>query len=271
MARFHEFEASLLGMLVDKFHVNRERIADLLKHEKLDGMGLVRRAVEMQLADAPRLARVISQYWELPLVDVSFPYRHFLVHFNRSVDDLLELDLLPLEFAPDMLTVVSYYVPEADARKRLEESRGVALRLYVAEYHAVQEALLRLRQEVKRFRAAEPLDCDEDKELFCRVTAEGWPASVRETFAGGTIRVEFGKDHTLRKTVESVDPSEPAEVANLLVGKSMTTVVQPGADFRKLATEFLETVGYFEGELREAILKLRVAQMLFEPGDKEQQ
>ena len=108
MTKFAEFEASLLAMLVDKCRADRACLAGLLKLKGLDGRTLVQRAVEMNLVDEAKLSRLISQYWELPLVDVSFPYRRFLVHFSRPVDDLLQHDLLPLEIEPAELTVVSY-------------------------------------------------------------------------------------------------------------------------------------------------------------------
>ena len=131
----------------------------------------------------------------------------------------------------------------------------------------MQEALLRLREEVKRFRAAEPVDCGTDKELFYNVTGEGWPAVVRETIAGSTILVAFDRSRRLTKTVERVDGTEPDAVRALLLGKSMVAEVAPGEDVRGLVGEFVETVGRFDGELAEAILKLRVAQMMFDADD----
>jgi len=264
MRKFPDFEASLLAMLVDKCNADREGLARLLGSEDLDGRTLVERAVEMGLVDEHRMARLISQYWELPLVDISFPYRRFLVHFSRPIDDLLELDLLPLEIEPDGVTIVSYYIPDADAVKRIEAERSATVTLYVSALASVKEALLRLREEVRRFRAAEPVDCGSDKELFYEATGAGWPAIVRETVAGSTILIEFDKQRTLTKTVEHVEPTEPSAVAALLLGKSMSTRVAADEDVRMLVADFVETVGRFEGELAEAILKLRVAQMMFD-------
>ncbi len=264
MTKFPEFEASLLGMLVDKCNADRECIAEVLKLKGLDGRTLAARAVEMKMVDEGRLARLISQYWELPLVDISFPYRRFLVHFSRSIDDLLAHDLLPLEFHPDELTVVSYYIPSSETVREIETVRGVRLRLYISAVSPVKEALLRLRGEVGRFQAAEPVDCGTDKELFYEVTADSSPAVVRERFPGGTILIEFDKSRRLTKTVESLDSTEPPAVATLLLGKSMSRAVAPGEDIHRLVDDFVETVGLFEGELSEAILKLRVAQMMFD-------
>lgn len=264
MTRFREFEASLLGMLVDKCNADRECLAKLVSLKDLHGRVLVERVLEMKLVDEKRLARLIGQYWELPIVDVAFPYRHFLVHFSRPVRDLFEHDLLPLEFAADEITVVSYYVPSEETVRDIEDRRGVRLRLHIAERNPVREALLRLGEEVKRFESAQPVDCGEDKELFYKVAAEGWPALVRERFAGGGVLIEFDRERKLTKTVESLDPSEPDAVRNLLLGKGMRAVVPPGADLHKFAGDFVETVGNFDGELADAILKLRVAQMMFE-------
>ena len=267
MTKFREFEASLLGMLVDKCNADRACIAEVLKLKGLDGRTLVRRAVEMKMVDEGRLARLISQYWELPLVDIAFPYRRFLVHFSRPIEDLLKHELLPLEFRPDELTVVSYYIPSTATIRKIESARGVRLRLYVSAVSPVTEALLRLREEVKRFRSAEPVDCKTDKELFYEVTAEALPAVVRERFAGGTILITFDRSRTLTKSVESLDASEPAAVEALLLGKSMSRAVSPDEDVRPLVDDFVETVGFFEGDLAEAILKLRVAQMMFDSDD----
>jgi len=264
MTKFPEFEASLLGMLVDKCNADRERIAEVLKLEGLDGRTLVARAVEMRMVEEGRLARLISQYWELPLVDISFPYRRFLVHFSRPIDDLLAHDLLPLEFHPDELTVVSYYIPAKETVRQIERARGVPVRLYVSAVSPVKEALVRLREEVRRFQAAEPADCGTDKELFYDVTADGSAAVLREAFADGTILIEFDKSRRLTKTVESLDPTEPQAVADLLLGKSMSRTVAPGEDLRPLVDDFSDTVALFEGELAEAILKLRVAPMMFD-------
>ena len=57
-------------------------------------------------------------------------------------------------------------------------------------------------------------------------------------------------------------------VAALLLGKSMSAVAANASDVRRLAHDFVETVGLFDGELAEAILKLRVAQMMFDSEDK---
>jgi len=269
MSKYGEFEASLLAMLVDKCKADRACLVKLLKLKGLDGRTLVQRAVEMKLVDEAHLARLISQYWEFPLVDVSFPYRRFLVHFSRRIDDLLELDLLPLEFQPGELTVVSYYMPPLETIRGVEKARSETLRLYIAALHPVKEALLRLAEEVKRFRAAEPVDCGTDKELFYKVTGDGWPAVVRERFTGGTILIEFDRSGKLTKTVESLDESEPPAVAALLLGKSMSAVATNASDIRRLAHDFIETVGLFDGELAEAILTLRVAQMMFDSDQKE--
>jgi len=132
MKRFADFEASLLGMLVDKCSVDPVQLAELLAGDDLDGRTLVRRAVEMNLVDERRLARLISQYWELPLVDISFPYRRFLVHFSRPIDDLLAHDLLPLELESGELTVVGYYLPDVETIRAIEAARSATMMLYVS-------------------------------------------------------------------------------------------------------------------------------------------
>ena len=264
MTKFQAFEASLLGMLVDKCNADRECLAKLVGLENLHGRMLVERVLEMKLVDEKRLARLISQYWELPLVDVSFPYRRFLVHFSRPIQDLLEHELLPVEFRDDELTVVSYYVPNEDVVRAVEEARGMRLRPYISALSPVKEALLRLREEVRRFRATEPVDCGTDKELFYKAASEGRPAVLRERFQGGVILIEFSRDRRLTKTVESLDPSEPSPMQEFLLGKSMSATVPVGGDLRRFVGDFRDSVSLFEGELAEAILKLRVAQMMFE-------
>jgi hypothetical protein len=49
----------------------------------------------------------------------------------------------------------------------------------------------------------------------------------------------------------------------------MTANVAPGTDLHKLVGDFVDTVGQFEGELADGILKLRVAQMMFENEEKQ--
>lgn len=264
MTKYPEFEASLLAMLLDKCGVDRKGMARLLKLRKVSGAALVERAVKMKLVGEDRLARLISQYWELPLVDISFPYRRFLVHFSRPIDDLLELELLPLEFGPDELTVVSYYVPPEETIREIEARRSVRLRLYISVLGPVKEARLRLHEEVTRFQAAEPVDCGADKELFYKVTDEGRPAVLREKFAGGSILIEFDRNRRVTKTVERLDAGEPAAVRTLLLGKSMSAEAPGSDELRRLVDDFVETVGLFDGELADAILKLRVAQMMFD-------
>ena len=104
-----------------------ECLAKLVGVKDLHGRLLVDRVLEMKMVDEGRLARLISQYWELPLVDVSSPYRRFLVHFSRPVDDLLQHDLVhgaelarsrgavdyiakPFD-AEDMTSVIGKYCP----------------------------------------------------------------------------------------------------------------------------------------------------------------
>ncbi len=282
MIRFRQFEASLLGMLVDKCNADRECLAKLVGLKDLHGRLLVERVVEMKLVSEKRLARLISQYWELPLVNVAFPYRHFLAHVGRPIRDLLEHDLLPLDLGADEFTVVGYYVPSEETVEALENARNARLKLYIAEMSPVKEALLRLVDEAAKFEAAqssapaplreaesvEGVDCGEDKALFYHVAGDGRPALVRERFAGGTVLIRFDRDRLLTKTMESLDPSEPDAVRKLLLGKSMSAIVPPGADLAKLVGDFRDSVGQFEGDLADAILKLRVAQMMFEGDDK---
>lgn len=269
MKKFPEFEASLLGMLVDKCGVGATDLSTLLEIGDRPGRQLVRKAIDMKLVDEGRITRLISQYWELPFVNVKFPYRRFLMHFKRPIDDLLAHDLLPLEFEPSLITVVSYYVPSPEVVDEIEQNHAARLRVYIGNVRPVCEALVRLRDGVVRFKSSKAVDCGEDKELFFKATDDGWPATVREKFAGATVRTEFDQSRKLTKTVEKLDPSEPDEVRSMLLGKSMSRHVPYGRTLRKLAGDFVESVGDFDGELSEAILKLRIAQIVFDNDKKE--
>jgi hypothetical protein len=68
----------------------------------------------------------------------------------------------------------------------------------------------------------------------------------------------------LTKTVESLHESEPAEMVELLVGKSMSCTVTPEMDLRELTTGFLSGVRFFQGALKEAIFELRLAQLVLD-------
>ena len=258
------FEASLMQILIDKFGVAPEQVTSLLATERSHGGDLVTQAVRMNLADGRRLCHLLCQYWERPFFDVSFPYRRFLSHARRPLGEFLEHDLLPLDFGSEAVAVVACYVPDEELVQRLSKRMGRPILLLLGEAEKVSEALKLLRDRIRRLENAETRDCGTDKKHFVELTGMGWPAMVRETFAGGVIRVEYDNAGTLTKTLESLDPSEPQQLVDYLVGKSMTRQVQSGDDMGELVNSFVQSIVLFEGELKEAILRLRMAPMLLE-------
>lgn len=259
-----KFEAALMRMLIDKFGAGPDEVCQLLATERIHGGALVTTAVRMKLADGARLCHLLCQYWEKPFFDLSFPYRRFLSHAHRPIDELLDIDLLPLEIGPDEITVVGCYVPEQKCMNELSRQLGKPIILLLAEAERVAEALLRLRERTRRLADARTCDCGTDKKRFIKVTRAGWPALVRETFAGSVICIEFNRAGTLSKTVESLDPSEPPQLVNYLVGKTMLHPVKADDDISELINSFVRSIVHFEGELKDAFLRLRVAPMLLD-------
>lgn len=263
------FEASLMRILINNVSVAPDQIGQLLEHPRSHGRELVHHAVQMRLVDGRRLCHLLCQYWEKPMFDVSFPYRRFLGHFNRPIAELLDHDLLPVDFGSDVVTVVSYYVPDDEILRTLGEKFGKPLHLYLAQVDQVLQGIKLLRARMERFQRADVVDCGTDKKRFVRLVKMGWPAVVRETFAGSTILIEHDRSGTLSKTLESMDPSEPAQLVHYLVGKAMIHRMTEGEAVSNLVESFSQSVPKFEGELKEAILKLRLAPMLLEEEKQE--
>ena len=53
-------------------------------------------------------------------------------------------------------------------------------------------------------------------------------------------------------------------MVDLLVGKSMSCQVTPEMDLRELVAGFLSCIRDFQGELKEAIFELRLAQLILD-------
>ena len=259
-----EFEASFMRLLIDKFDVSPEQVGRLLAEECQHGGDLVTRAVAMKLADGRRLCHLLCQYWERPYFNLSFPYRRFLIHVHRPIERLLEMALLPLDFADDAVTVVGCYVPEDEVLADLSTHLGRPVILLLAEAERVAEGLKLLHERLRRLADAQTVDCGADKQRFIDMVEIGWPALLHENFAGSTIRTEFNHTDAITKTVEALDPSEPEELVSYLVGKAMVHALAPDDDIGQLINSFVQSLAYFEGELKDAILRLRMAPMLLE-------
>ena len=251
------FEASLMRILIDKFGVGPEQVTDLLAAPRAHGGRLVHSAVCMKLADGRRLCHLLCQYWEKPFFDLSFPYRHFLVHARRPVADFLEHGLLPLDFSNDAVIVAACYVPDEKLLAELATRHGKPILLVLAEAEKVEDALERIHERIRRLETIGTRDCGTDKKHFVELAVNGWPALVHETFAGGIIRVEFDDSGKIVKTLESLDPSEPPQLVDYLVGKAMTHQVRAEDDIGELVNSFVQSIVHFEGDLKEAILRLR--------------
>lgn len=258
------FEASLMRILIDKFGLTPDQVKTLLSAKRSHGGHLVYNAVSMKLADGRRLCHLLCQYWEKPFFDLSFPYRRFLAHARRPVTGLLEHDLLPLDFGSENVVLVACYVPEEKLLAEISQKLGKPILLLLAEAEKVAEALDQMHERIRRLETAGMRDCGIDKKHFVELAGAGWPALVHETFAGGIIRVEFDNTGNLTKTLESLDPSEPRQLVDYLVGKSMAHHVQGEDDIGELVNSFVQSIAHFEGELKEAILRLRMAPMLLE-------
>ena len=282
------FEASLMQMLIDKFGVGPEDVGRLLSTPRAHPGDLVSAAVGMKLVDGRRLCQLLCQYWERPFFDLSFPYRRFLMYAHRPIGPLVRLGLLPLTFGDDAVTVVGCYVPEDEVLGDLSAQLGKPVLLLLAEAERVAEGLRLLDERMRRLAEASPgvpegegdrgesersdrsrrecavIDCGSDKRRFIELAESGWPVLLHESFAGGSVRVEYDRAGTLTKTLEALDPSEPKQLVSYLVGKAMVHQVTPEEDVGTLVNSFVQSIPHFQGELKDAILRLRMASMLLE-------
>jgi len=269
MGKLSVFETTLMGMLIDTCGLSPSQVSGILgeKERTTDSVATV--VTRMGLVSSPRLANLIAQYFELPLVEPTFDPSVALELLWEPIDFVVERNLIPIYIDEDALVVVGDCVPPDHVVRELEDLFGLDVSLRICDSDALADALRKLRSDLAEIRRLGPADCGHDKERFLRFCRAGWSATVAERFAGGVVRYHYspgGADSgaVLTKTVESLHEGEPPEMVDLLVGKSMSCPVTPEADLRELVAGFLSCIHDFQGELKEAIFELRLAQLILD-------
>lgn len=269
MAKLTDFETTLMGALIDACGLTPAQVAAILKEKERTDDPVVTVVTRMGLVSSHRLARLISQYFELPLVAPTFDPSVALELLWEPIDFVLERNLIPIYIDQDTLVVVGDCVPEPEVVRELEDLFGLDVSLRICDSESLAEALRKLRADLAEIKALGPADCGYDKERFLRFCRAGWSATVAEHFAGGVVRYHYSpasgsSPAILTKTIESLHESEPQEMVDLLVGKSMSCEVTPEMDLRELVSGFLASIRLFKGDLKEAIFELRLAQLILD-------
>jgi len=228
-----------MGVLIDVCGFSPARVAEILKEKARSGDSVAAVVSRMGLVSSRQLARLIAQYFELPLVDPTFDPSVALDLLWEPIDFVLDRGLIPVYIDEDALVVVGDCVPVRETVCELEELFGRDVKLKVCDSESLAESLRKLRGELQEIKELGPADCGYDKERFLRFCRVGWAATVAERFAGGIVRYQ-------------------------LVGKSMSCEVTSDLVLRELTAGLLTGIRHFEGELKEAIFELRLAQLIID-------
>jgi hypothetical protein len=264
-----DFETTLMGVLIDTCGLSPEQVSDILKEKERSTDSIATVVTRMGLVSSHRLANLIAQYFELPLVAPTFDPSVALELLWEPIDFILDRNLIPIYIDGESLVVVGDCVPPPDIRRELEELFGLDVSLRICDSESLVAALRKLRADLSNIKELGPADCDHDKERFLRFCRAGWSATVAERFAGGVVRYQYAPETAtggpiVSKTIDLLHESEPPEMVELLVGKSMSCEVTPEMDLRELVGGFLSCIQHFQGELKEAIFELRLAQLILD-------
>lgn len=104
-------------------------------------------------------------------------------------------------------------------------------------------------------------DCGFDKSCFAERADNCKASVVKEDLYGSTILYESSKDCVLTKTIEELDISEPFEVKLLFEGKEMECPYSKEQYNPDWSADLVGGIDNCEGELKEAIYNLRIAQI----------
>jgi|GEM_PF-2019107 len=269
MVKLTAFETTLMGMLIDVCGLTPAQISEILREKERTTESVATVVTSMGLVSSQRLASLMAQYFELPLVEPTFDPSVALELLWEPIDFVLERNLIPIYIDEEALVVVGDCVPAEYVIRELEDLFGLDVSLRICDSESLGEALRKLRADLAEIKALGPADCGYDKERFLRFCRAGWLATVAETFAGGVVRYHHSPASAagtpvLTKTVESLHQGEPPEMVELLVGKSMSCQVTPEMDMRELVSGLLSGIHHFQGDLKEAIFELRLAQLILE-------
>ena len=104
-------------------------------------------------------------------------------------------------------------------------------------------------------------NCDYDKACFIEKANNCERAIVRDTIGDGSIVKYTSKDCILTKAFDEFSETEPEEVTSFFEKKEMTCSYTQG-NFDPVLVESLPSgIDDCEGELKDAILELRIAQL----------
>ncbi len=262
-----DFETTLMGMLIDACGLSPAQVSHILTEKEGSTDSVATVVTRLGLVSSRRLALLIAQYYELPLVSPTFDPSVALELLWEPIDFVLERNLVPVYIDGESLVVVGDCVPSQEVLRELEELFGLDVSLRICDSESLAEALAKLKGDLAEIQALGPADCGYDKDRFLRFCRAGWPATMTERFAGGVVRYSYSPASerslpVLSKTIESLHESEPPEMLQLLMRKSMSCQVTPDLDLRDLVASFLSSIRHFQGELKEAIFELRLAQLI---------
>ena len=264
-----DFETTLMGMLIDACGLSPAQVSQILAEKERATDSIVTVVTRMGLASGHRLANLIAQYYELPLVSPTFDPSVALELLWEPIDFVLDRNLVPTYIDGESLVVVGDCVPPREVLRELEELFGLDVSLRICDSDSLAEALRKLRADLAEIKGLGPAECGSDKERFLRFCRARWSATMSEQFAGGIVRYHYSPatdsaPPVLTKTVESLHESEPPEMVDLLVGKSMSCEITGDLELRELVSGFLTSIRHFQGELKEAIFELRLAQLILD-------
>ncbi len=125
MGRLSVFETTLMGMLIDACGLSPTQVSAILgeKERTTDSVATV--VTRMGFVSSPRLANLIAQYFELPLVEPTFDPSVALELLWEPIDFVVERNLIPIYIDEDALVVVGDCVPPDDVVRELEDLFGL--------------------------------------------------------------------------------------------------------------------------------------------------
>ncbi len=109
---------------------------------------------------------------------------------------------------------------------------------------------------------AEAVDCGYDKQCFISSVGDCGKATLLEDMQGSTIKY-YTRDCVLKKKIDEFSQSEPEDVVAFLEGRTMSCPYQQGNFNEELINGILGGIENCDGELKEAIYELRIAQFQY--------
>lgn len=105
-------------------------------------------------------------------------------------------------------------------------------------------------------------DCGYDKQCFIEQANNCAKTSVKEDIAGSTI-LYYARECKLKKKIDEFAEDEAEEVEAFLRGRTMECMYEQGNFDEELINGLLGGIEQCDGELKEAIYELRIAQFTY--------